>query len=161
MSFSLIHYSHTCCAIFWLKYSICILPRQRCASASIFSFHIFSVFYSTNCSNSFLVFCEITKDNPLSAKTFRYVTAQACVLRFSGLSVVETAKKLEKSECWVVKWSRRNEGFEGKKRRGRPKVLNKAAKIVLKKDRYKMGDSTRSLSHLASQVSSRYMKSEG
>ena len=36
-----------------------------------------------------------------------------------------------------------NEGFEGKKRRGRPKVLNKAAKIVLKKARYKIGDSTR------------------
>ena len=27
--------------------------------------------------------------------------------------------------------------FEGKKRRGRPKVLKKAAKIVLKKARYK------------------------
>ena len=40
-----------------------------------------------------------------------------------------------------------NEGFEGKKRRGRPKVLNKAAKIVLKKDRYKIGDSTRTLLH--------------
>ena len=47
------------------------------------------------------------------------------------------------------------------KQGGRPNVPNKAAKIVLKKDRYKMGDSTRSLSHLASQVSSRYMKSEG
>ena len=48
--------------------------------------------------------------------------------------VKETAKKLEKSECWAVKWSSRNEGFKDKKRRGRPKVLNKAAKyIVLKK----------------------------
>ena len=37
----------------------------------------------------------------------------------------------------------RNEGFEGKKRRGRPKVLNKAAKIVLRKARYKIGDLTR------------------
>ena len=42
-------------------------------------------------------------------------------------------------------WS--NEGFEGKKRTGRPKVLKKAAKIVLKKARYKVGDSTRKLSH--------------
>ena len=40
-----------------------------------------------------------------------------------------------------------NEGFEGEKRRGRPKVLNKAAKIVLKKARYKIGDSTKKLSH--------------
>ena len=37
--------------------------------------------------------------------------------------------------------------FEGKKRRGRPKVLNKAAKIVVKKARYKIGDSTRKLSN--------------
>ena len=32
------------------------------------------------------------------------------------------------------------------KLRGRPKALNKAAKIVLKKARYKIGDSTRKLS---------------
>ena len=38
-------------------------------------------------------------------------------------------------------------GFEGKKRRGRPEALNKAAKIVLKKARYQIGDSTRKLSH--------------
>ena len=36
-------------------------------------------------------------------------------------------------------------GFEGTKLRGRPKALNKAAKIVLKKARYKTGDSTRTL----------------
>ena len=40
-----------------------------------------------------------------------------------------------------------NEGFEGKKRRGRPNVLNNAAKIVVKKARYKIGDSTRKLSN--------------
>ena len=40
-----------------------------------------------------------------------------------------------------------NEGFEGKKRRGRPKVPIKAAKIALKKARYKIGDSTRTLLH--------------
>ena len=56
VSFNVIHYFHTCCAIF--EYSICVLPRQRCACASIFSSHIFFVFYSPNCSNSFLVFCE-------------------------------------------------------------------------------------------------------
>ena len=44
---------------------------------------------------------------------------------------------MEKSEFSVVKWSSRNEGFEDKKRRGRLIVLNKAAKIVLKKVRYK------------------------
>ena len=58
VSFNLIYYFHTCCAIFWLEYSICVLPRQRCPCASIFPSQIFVVFYSPNCSNSFLVFCE-------------------------------------------------------------------------------------------------------
>ena len=149
MSFKLFQYFHTCCAIFWPEYSICILLRQMCACASIFSSHIFLVFYSPNCSNSFLVFFLwiSRKTNPLNVKTFSYVRAKACILQFTGSSVVETAKKLEKSDCWQVNWSWRNEGFEGKKRRGRPKVLNKAAKIVLKKARYKIGDSTRKLSH--------------
>ena len=44
--------------------------------------------------------------------------------------------------------------FKSKKLRGGPKALNKAAKIVLKKARYKIGDSTRklSLTQLASQI---------
>ena len=58
VSFNIIHYFHTCCAIFWLEYSICVLPRQRCTCASIFSSLFLFVFYSPNCSNSFLVFCE-------------------------------------------------------------------------------------------------------
>ena len=37
--------------------------------------------------------------------------------------------------------------FQGKKRGGRPKVLNKAAKIVLKRLDTNKGDSTRKLSH--------------
>ena len=44
VSFNVIHYFHSCCAIFWLKYSICVLPCQRCTCASIFSGHIFFVF---------------------------------------------------------------------------------------------------------------------
>ena len=50
-----------------------------------------------------------------------------------------------------------------KRRRGRMIVLNsEAAKIVFKKARYKRGDSTRLLSQqLASQVCSKFMKSEG
>ena len=45
----------------------------------------------------------------------------------------------------MVKWSSRNEGFEDKKQTGRPKVLNEAAKKVLKKAEYKRGNSTRQL----------------
>ena len=37
----------------------------------------------------------------------------------------------------------KSEGFEDKKRRGRLIVLNKAAKIVLKKVRYKKDNSTK------------------
>ena len=50
---------------------------------------------------------------------------------------------MEKSECWVVRWSYRSEGFTDKKREVRPKVLNKTAKIVLKKAMYKTGNPTR------------------
>ena len=46
----------------------------------------------------------------------------------------------------VVEWSSRNEGFKDKKRTGRPKVLNEAAEKVLKKAKYKRGNSTRQLS---------------
>ena len=65
------------------------------------------------------------KINPFNATTFSYFKGRACIFWFTGLSVVETAKKLEKSECWMVKWSWRN---EGKKWRGRPKLPHKAAK---------------------------------
>ena len=79
------------------------------------------------CSNSFLVFVNIVKEEHL--KTQRYVR--------------EKDKKMEKSEFSVVKWSPRSEGFEDKKRRGRLILLNKAAKIVLKKVRCKLKETTR------------------
>ena len=107
--------------------------------------------------------------NPLNVKKLSYLRAQAFILRSTGLSVKEIAKKLEKSERWVVKWSSRNEGFGDKKRTGRPKVLNEAAKKVLKKARYKRKNSTRQLSQrlankgLVGGKNSvwRFMKSEG
>ena len=83
---------------------------------------------------------------PLSTKKLSYLRAQAFILRSTGLSVKEIAKKLEKSERWVVKWSSRNEDFEDKKQTGGPKVLNEAARKVLKKAKYKRGNSTRQLS---------------
>ena len=84
--------------------------------------------------------------NPLNAKKLSYLRTQAFILRSTSLSVKEIAKKLEKSERWVVKWWSRNEGFEDKKQTGGPKVLNEAAKKVLKKAKYKRGNSTRQLS---------------
>ena len=69
LSFNLIHYFLTCCATCWIEYSICVLPRQRCACASFFSNHILFVFYSPNYSNSFLVFCEYhERETPLMQK---------------------------------------------------------------------------------------------
>ena len=38
-----------------------------------------------------------------------------------------------------MKWSSRNDGFEDKKRTGRPKILNEAAKRMLNKAKYKQG----------------------
>ena len=61
--------------------------------------------------------------NPLNGKKLTYLRAQAYALRVNGFTVKEIAKKLEKSERWVVKWSARSaENFEDKQRSGRPKV---------------------------------------
>ena len=52
------------------------------------------------------------------------------------------------------KWSWRNEGFEGKKLRGgRPKVLNKAGKIVLRRLDTKKETSPQGNSHIVSKPS--------
>ena len=108
--------------------------------------------------------------HPVNAKKLNYLGAQASILRSTGLSV---KKKIpiswKKSERWVVKWSSRNDGFEHKKRTGRPKILNEAAKRILNKAKYKRGNSTRQLSQqLASKghvegknTIWRFMKSEG
>ena len=57
-----------------------------------------------------------------------YLRAQAYALRVNGFTVKERAKRLEKSERWVVKWSARSaENFEDKQRSGRPKVIKDAA----------------------------------
>ena len=52
-----------------------------------------------------LFFVNITKDKyPLTQKRSAVLREEhVCIFRFTGLSVVETAKKLEKSECWMVK----------------------------------------------------------
>ena len=80
--------------------------------------------------------------HPVNAKKLSYLRAQASILRSTGLLVKEISKKLKKSERWVVKWSSRNDGFEDKKRTGRLKILNDAAKRILNK----RGNSTRWLS---------------
>ena len=107
--------------------------------------------------------------HPVNVRKLSYLRAQASILRSTGLSVKEISKKLKKSERWVVKWSSRNDGFEDKKRTGRPKILNEAAKRILNKAKYKRGNSTRQLSQqLASKghvegknTIWRFMKSEG
>ena len=65
VSFNIIHYFYTCCAIFLVEYSICVLPRQRCACASIFSSHTFELLPC--------FFLISRKINPLNAKTFSCV----------------------------------------------------------------------------------------
>ena len=49
--------SYLLCHLLTRIFDLCT-PRQRCPCASIFSSNIFFVFYSPNCSSSFLVFFE-------------------------------------------------------------------------------------------------------
>ena len=72
VSFNLIHYFYTCCAIFWHEYSICVLPHQRCLCASIFSSHIFFFYVIVWIARTAsLYFVNITKDKPLKRKKFQ------------------------------------------------------------------------------------------
>ena len=57
----------------------------------------------------------------------------------------ETAKILQKSKRWVAKWSSSRE-FCDKPRSGRPTVLDRTAKKVIEKAKYKRGNSTRKIS---------------
>ena len=52
-------------------------------------------------------------------------------------------KNWKNPKVGLVKWSSKTEGFEDKKGRRRLIVVNKAAKIVLKKVRYKRDNSAR------------------
>ena len=83
---------HTCCAIFWLEYLICVHSHERCACASKFPRHTF-LYFLAQIANSYLVFVNITKDQPFKQKTFSYVRAEACVHWSTGLSVKEISKK--------------------------------------------------------------------
>ena len=74
-----------------------------------------------------------------------YLRAQAAILRSSGVSVRETAKILQKSKSWVAKWSSLQE-FYDKPRSGRPSVLDRTAKKVIEKAKYKRGNSSRKIS---------------
>ena len=53
---------HTCCVIFRLGYSICVLSRQKCACASIFSRYMF-FFVARIARTPSLFFVNIMKDN--------------------------------------------------------------------------------------------------
>ena len=57
----------------------------------------------------------------------------------------ETAKILQKSKNWVAKWSSCQD-FSDKPRSGRPTVLDRTAKKIIEKAKYKRGSSTRKIS---------------
>ena len=119
---------------------VCFRAKGARVCASTFSRHIFFVFCSLICSNSFLVFCEKKTSKRKNVRLRESIGMFTSIYRLISRN---NWLKMEKSEFAVVKWSSRNEGFEDKKRRGRLIVLNKAAKIVLKKVRYKRDNSTR------------------
>ena len=104
------------------------------------------VFYNPNCRNSSLLFLWILrKIYPLNAKTVSYVWE--CTLLFTGLSVVATAKNLEKSEYWWYNDHGKMKALKARNEGEHQKYWIKQLKyIVLKKARYKIGDSMRKLS---------------
>ena len=73
-----------------------------------------------------------------------YLRAQAEILRSSEVSVREMAKILQKSKSWVAKWMSSQE-FYDMLRSGQPTVLDRTAKKVIEKAKYKRGNSTRKI----------------
>ena len=77
----------------------------------------------------------------MSSKTFQkavYLREQAAILRSSVVSARETAKILQKSKSWVAKWSS-SQDFSDKPRSGRATVLDRTAKKIIEKAKYKRG----------------------
>ena len=81
----------------------------------------------------------------MKTKKPAYLRVRAAILGSYGVSVRETAKILEKSKSWVVKWLSSRE-FYDKPRSARPTVLDRTAKQVIEKAKYKRGNSTRKIS---------------
>ena len=119
------------CYLLTRLFDLCAFaPKVRCASK--FSRHIFFLFCSQNCLKSFLVFCE------------KHSAAETCILRPTGLSVKEITRKNGKLRMLGGKIViEKMEVLKTRNKAGRPQVLNKTAKIVLEKARYKRGNPTR------------------
>lgn len=73
-----------------------------------------------------------------------YLRAQAAILQSSEVSVQEMAKILQKSKSWEAKWMSSQE-FYDMLRSGQPTVLDRTAKKVIEKAKYKRGNSTRTI----------------
>lgn len=73
-----------------------------------------------------------------------YLRAQAAILRSSEVSVQEMAKILRKSKSWVAEWMSSQE-FYDMLRSGQPTVLDRTAKKIIEKAKYKRGNSTRKI----------------
>ena len=120
------------------------LPKRLARCACVFLFPAFFLSFSFLIYSS--VFILFFSDMcPLKTEKLSYLRAQASILRSLVLSVKEISKLLNKSVRWVVKWSAREE-FEDQARTGRPAVLTKEAKRVIKKAKYKRGSSTSKMS---------------
>ena len=69
-----------------------------------------------------------------------YLRTQAAILRSFGVSTRGTAKLFQKSRSLVAKWSSSQESHD-KPRSGRPTVLDRLAKKIKEKAKYKKGSS--------------------
>ena len=111
-------------------------------------------YYSNSSKNITCMFGKLkTEFTSLIAKSTNPGLSDTTFFARCWLIKKRNCQKNGKSKCWVIKRSSRNDSFEDKKWRGRMKVPIKAAKIVLKKARYKRRNSIRTLSQwLASPV---------
>ena len=79
--------------------------------------------------------------------------ARAAILSCKAVSVREIARILNISSGWVSKWARVQGNFSDKPRNGTPQVLDKAAKSLIEKTKYKGANWARKIS--------KKLKSEG
>ena len=85
--------------------SIGVISRQRSAARVNFPAIYFLHFVARNARTPNLFRVNILKDKPSQRKKHSATCEQKRVFLSTGFSVIEIPKKMEKSECWVVRWS--------------------------------------------------------
>ena len=69
-----------------------------------------------NTRTPYLFFVNILKDKPSQRKNTQLRASRGMYFYLLAYQLKKIQKKMEKSECWVVRWSKRNGDFTDKKR---------------------------------------------